>query len=414
MADNYTVYLYPYTLTASSHSDLYTGDVFPHAVLHDPSIPGRFLMQLPLEMAESKSGSFSFTITPDNPLYSDMRQNMDWEVVIFRGSRFVWAGYPVQRETDLYRWTTYTCEGVLGYLNQVYLPSFLYTNVKPSVLIDDVVFRKYNTEVQTAGTAETTAAAAQRSKHRMFARGSIDGFDKSNSRIVRYTEKTLSAMEILQTRLVSYFGGNLYVDMVSDPEKSGVLWELHYKPSDPENTNPYLVAVGKNITEISYNYDTTSFYTALVPATSDGSVLVTASNEEQSLKDGDGNITALRRKNSVIFRNVALVKAYGLNVGLYDKLENDYVDSAEVVGNTLIAAKDLQPPKVTFEGSAKDTTALTGDAPLQIAQYVPFQDSTRMLSCQMRITKLTLQLDDLTQNTLELSGYVDANNPWRF
>ena len=68
MADNYTVYLYPYTLTASSHSDLYTGDVFPHAVLHDPSIPGRFLMQLPLEMAESKSGSFSFTITPDNPL----------------------------------------------------------------------------------------------------------------------------------------------------------------------------------------------------------------------------------------------------------------------------------------------------------------------------------------------------------
>ena len=51
---------------------------------------------------------------------------------------------------------------------------------------------------------------------------------------------------------------------------------------------------------------------------------------------------------------------------------------------------------------------------MQSAQYVPFQDSTRMLSCQMRITKLTLQLDDLTQNTLELSGYVDANNPWRF
>ena len=47
MADIYTVFLYRYTLTASSHSDLYTGDVFPHAVLHDPSIPGRFLMQLP-------------------------------------------------------------------------------------------------------------------------------------------------------------------------------------------------------------------------------------------------------------------------------------------------------------------------------------------------------------------------------
>ena len=58
MADNYTVYLYPYTLTASSHSDLYTGDVFPHAVLHDPSIPGRFLMQLPLEMAEASPAAF--------------------------------------------------------------------------------------------------------------------------------------------------------------------------------------------------------------------------------------------------------------------------------------------------------------------------------------------------------------------
>ena len=130
-----------------------------------------------------------------------------------------------------------------------------------------------------------------------------------------------------------------------------MLWELHYTPSDPENTNPYLVAVGKNITEISNNYDTTSFYTALVPATSDGSVLVTASNEEQSMKDGDGSITALRRKNSVIFRNVALVKAYGLNVGLYDKLENDYVDSAEVIGRTLQAAKDMKPLMVTFEVS---------------------------------------------------------------
>ena len=125
MTSGYLVYFYPYEVVGQSL--LFTGSNYPHALLHSPEMPDRFLLDMQLELASCKSGSFKFGIVSENPLYSELRRSFRWEVLVFfrnrtGAERFLFGGYPVQRETDIYGITTFTCDGVMGYLNQVYLP----------------------------------------------------------------------------------------------------------------------------------------------------------------------------------------------------------------------------------------------------------------------------------------------------
>ena len=187
--------------------------------------------------------------------------------------------------------------------------------------------------------------------------------------------------------------------MAAAPEVTDELWELHYQSPDTSNINPHTLEIGKNVVEVDYQYDTQNFYTALVPTDKDNNILVTANNDVQSVTDGHQTITAVRRKNSVIFRNVKLVKIYGLLVGLY-QTESEIADSASLIGSTLSKAANLKPPKVSFSVHAKDTTMLTGDAPLEIGQYVQFRHPQRVLHALMLISKITMKLEDPTQNEI--------------
>ena len=120
MTSGYLVYFYPYEVVGQSL--LFTGSNYPHALLHSPEMPDRFLLDMQLELASCKSGSFKFGIVSENPLYSELRRSFRWEVLVFfrnrtGAERFLFGGYPVQRETDIYGITTFTCDGVMGYLD---------------------------------------------------------------------------------------------------------------------------------------------------------------------------------------------------------------------------------------------------------------------------------------------------------
>ena len=106
---------------------------------------------------------------------------------------------------------------MLGYLNQIYLPAFSFSGISPSELIRRVVFNWYNTEIMPDSGEDTS-----KSRHKCFANGYIGDFDTDENgkerKITRYTDKSLTAMDILQTRLVDYFGGDLHVKMAAAPE----------------------------------------------------------------------------------------------------------------------------------------------------------------------------------------------------
>ena len=63
---------------------------------------------------------------------------------------------------------------------------------------------------------------------------------------------------------------------------------------------------------------------------------------------------------------------------------------------------------MTFAGKAKDLALITGDAPLEIGQYVWFRRGA--LRLLLRVSKLTVSLSDPSQNEIELSGYIQGDD----
>lgn len=411
MTSGYLVYFYPYEVVGQSL--LFTGSNYPHALLHSPEMPDRFLLDMQLELASCKSGSFKFGIVSENPLYSELRRSFRWEVLVFfrnrtGAERFLFGGYPVQRETDIYGITTFTCDGVMGYLNQVYLPAFRSVSVPIGTFYSQVVLQ-YNREMRDiSGTIRSRA----QKRHRTFHITYSTAWDTEHpDGITRDTAKSLTAMDVLQTRLVDYFGGELSVQKMSDAiierAKDPILWVLNYRQYDTGNVAGQTIEVGKNVTELSFAYDTTTFYTALVPVNTEGDALCTGDNGEM-VYPSTGSVQVRRRANSVVFRNESLVEQYGLIVGPLDKFSDTGTEQASVIGTTMLAAAALQPPKVTFAGKAKDLALITGDAPLEIGQYVWFRRGA--LRLLLRVSKLTVSLSDPSQNEIELSGYIPGDD----
>lgn len=423
MASTFTVLLYPYVVVMQGQ--LYTGDKFPHAVLHDPRREDRFILEPSLEIGLNKAGSMTFTVTEKNPFYQQMCLDLQWEVVVLRDSTFVWAGFPVIMERDLYGNATFTCEGVLSYLNLVHIPPFRFESVRPSTLFYDVVFRKYMSEIKP-DSGESGKLINSRYRHRNFAGGSYNGFDVSETRyetkledgethwytkteerkITRYSKKTLSAMDVLQTRLVDYFGGNLYVGMNSDPESSGALWNINYTPDDEENRCSQTIEEGKNILELNFTKDETDFCTAVVPTNESGDSCFDASNSgSMSISDGKGNVLAVRRPYSNVFRNVSLVKKYGVITDTCDTTEGAVTE--QIIGETLVKAASLRAPHVTYDVKAIDLSLVEGGSDwMKPGKYVHVISRKRGLDSWLLVDRLSLRLDDPTNNMIELGGTI--------
>ena len=78
----------------------------------------RFLVSPTLTRTINKSGSFSFSITPDNPGYQMIKERKT-EIYIYKNDEIFWTGCVLSCPKNMYGLKSVTCEGILGYLNDV-------------------------------------------------------------------------------------------------------------------------------------------------------------------------------------------------------------------------------------------------------------------------------------------------------
>lgn len=76
----------------------------------------RFLVSPTLTRTINKSGSFTFSITPDNPGYHMIKERKT-EIYIYKKDKILWTGCVLSCPKNMYGLKSVTCEGVLGYLN---------------------------------------------------------------------------------------------------------------------------------------------------------------------------------------------------------------------------------------------------------------------------------------------------------
>ena len=114
----------PEKSVASQRNPFCRDGIIPRLPLFDPK-NGYFLKDAVLKTSATKAGKFTFTIPVDDErvlqvlqcwvtVVSDNVRRHDEDTV---GENVIWVGRPTQVERDLYGNRTYTCEGVLGMLN---------------------------------------------------------------------------------------------------------------------------------------------------------------------------------------------------------------------------------------------------------------------------------------------------------
>lgn len=215
-----------------------------------------------LKMKENKAGSFIFSILKTHPI-ANMITTYKCTILVYRDDKFLWAGRPIVKETDILGNITFTCSGVLDFLNDSVLPPQKRPGVKPYTVLIYLVelFEQWNnlmlSEIQDLRTNENGEYTAGSDPvdydfhtykmmrncdrwSRTFQIKNILGAGEyieyykdydytrdadgklipsetmEDQSLSRRTGKWLSPMELIQKDLIEYYGGFLTVEPIHD------------------------------------------------------------------------------------------------------------------------------------------------------------------------------------------------------
>ncbi len=409
----YTIRYYPAAAADALSKEQYRdiGTNFPYAMLHDVTTLNNVVAEPNLQMEVSRSGQLTFTIYPQHPLYNDVKSSFLWQAAVFAGSSCIWGGHPIQKTCDMYGGVTVTCEGIMGFLSDVYMPPFSKKDILPSSLLRYFISR-YNTENE----AVTDNALEQAiSRMRRIEPYDVTDFDWNSTgeerHITRYTDKALPVMDALQTRLIDYYGGCLQIGMSTSKE---YLWWLSWNKfdkTDPAQQCRQTAEIGVNLEELSYEEDWTDFATALVPVDENGNCIVSPLSDDATLRVvPDGTPAAFEdyycsgiKAGSVLFYNKYLRRNYGLIAKEYADFTGDEWQE-QVVGRMLLEAMRLKMPTRIIEAKVIDMSMIESMAErFQVGKFIHVISDAHHINEWMLIQKLEISLDNPAENTVTLT-----------
>lgn len=393
-------------------------------LLHDPRSRNHHILSPKLSMKLSKSGTFTFTVPSTNNNADKITEN-HCTIMVYQDEKFLWAGRPLLMDTDFYNNKTYTCEGVLGLLLDVIIPPFSVIKVTPSGIIQFIV-SEYATTIN--GTSLPTLKNVNANipiydsyaKHywRTFTAPKNSDFDfitsydadgyvtgVTENTITRYSEKPISAAEVLQTELIEHFGGHIDV---TESENTIAKWQILYIDST-KNIASQKICFGENLTGLSKSVDMTEFYTALMPVDRDGNTLLSPSGENMLLRrraDGTVEKMAVKPNGYQFICNVELVRKYGLIIQTYEvDSDSETIDHTEAFGRTAAVVVDLQPPTETIAVNAVDLHLTDSEIEsFRVGQSVYVESGPHRIGSVMVLSELTIPLDNPMGCKITLNG----------
>lgn len=382
-------------------------------LLHDARSEEYHILEPDLKMQKTGAGSFTFQIPSTHPDYAEIvRLGIMWDVAVYKNDEFLWGGHPLTLETDLYGNCSVTCEGVLGYLSDIYLEPFHF-NIYPSEMFKWFV-NIYRDKIRSLIDSQDFNPVCL---HRTF-QPDTTGFNENKS-CIRYTGKHLTAMEAIQTKLIDYFGGWLEVteskELNSGVDGSGT-WKIIYHAENP-NQDPIgqKLEIGVNILSLTQTLDYTDFATAIVPVDGNGNAIYTSEfySYDKDFYYYNGHIK--KPKNTALFINIDLAKTYGIVTKKYTEDAFAFDDWMSNYGNDEMTffnhlgeqVFNLSAPAAMIEVQAIDLSILDdAESPITIGCKVPVILQKNAEPVILTVNEIQLRLDDPTQNTITLGGTV--------
>lgn len=340
-------------------------------ILYDPRMEELTILSPSLSLELNKTGSFSFSIYPDHPYYSQIEQ-LKSIIQVKKDGSTLFRGRVITDKTGWYNQRDITCEGELAFLLDSRVRPFAFTG-GPAELFAELL-SQHN-------------AVMENEPEKQFKAGIVTVTDP-NDYINRSNTTYETTWDVLNTRLLDTLGGYLRVRHESDGVYLDYLAEL-----DEMTTQP--VEFGENLLSYAKSLSADEIITALIPL---GAKLT---NEEGQQTDERLTIADVNGGVDYVYDQDA-VDQYGLIFG------TETWDDVTEAGNLLVKAQarllELVKLTASIDLSAVDLSQMDASYDdFRLGQYVFVTSKPHGLEREKYlITKLSLKLLEPAQNTLTL------------
>lgn len=338
-------------------------------LIYDSRYQDRLITRGEFDLEVNHSGSFTFVMYPDHPLYNVLTE-LRSVVTAYRDNDLVYRGRIIRRPDGFDLDRTFICEGELSFLVDSTVRPYSFTGT-PEQLFTQLI-EEYNSQV---------------AEDRQFKVGLVTVTDPNNY-IARANSNYPNTLDELMDKLVDPLGG--YIVFTTGESGDRVINWLRYYPSRPVQS----IDFGENLLDYSNVRSAEQIATALIPL---GAKLPATGEIEPRL-----TIETVNDGKDYIYDEDA-VRRYGW---IYTtRVWDDVTVPENLLTKGRAALAEMVMPTESIELSALDMSALNADiSAFRLGDIVPVRSDPHNLNSAYLLSKQTIDVLRPETNSITL-GY---------
>ncbi len=343
------------------------------APIYDPRHEDLVLIDPKLTLELNTAGSFTCKIPPGHPQY-DKPQEITSRITVYQDDTILFQGRITSVSLDFYNRKTITCEGELAYLNDT---------IQRPAEYHDMTVRRYLEKIIELHNAQVDES-------RQFTVGIVT-VTNSTDNVYRYTNWETSMQTIKEDLVddlggyvrVRYENGKRYIDYITD---YGVI-------------SKQVIAFGENLLDFTRNVDLTDIATVCIP--------LGARQSESPIKALEARLTISSiNDNKDYVESADAVKRYGRIVKTVTWDDVTTPERLKTHGEKWL--EDEQFDAMTLECKAIDLHYVdSSQEALHLGDSVRIVSKPHGLDKYFPVTKLTISLNQLQNNTITFNGQIE-------
>ena len=329
-------------------------------ILYDLRIEDKKIVNPVLNLELNTSGSLTFSIPPTNNTSINLLNGV---IKVFDDDIKIYEGRVLDYTKDFYNNKQMTCEGILAYFLDSVVRPYEYHDMSVSDYLNTLI-NNHNSQVEN---------------EKKFTLGNVTVIDNNDS-LYRKNEGYTNTLNEINEKLIKRLGGYLVIREENEVRYLDYLSEIN-------NTNSQVIRFGENLLDISQYLNAETIRTVIIPIGKDGLTISDVNNGKDYLESSTG------------------ISLYGK---IWDIVKFDDVTIASNLKSKGQAYLDgIVESSLTLELNAIDLNLINVDV-----EKIKLGDTLRVLSKPhgldkyMQVTKMTINLEDPSQNSITLGKTV--------
>ena len=415
--------------------------------LHDPRVSEYILSDLSLECSENTCGYCDFTIYPEHPMYSKLKErDADNPIEVYDSDVLLFSGFIYELGTEFYRDGKVKCKGELDYLSE--------SIIRPYSTLENGYGKQPPTSVDGYFEWLINEHNSQVKSNKQFTVGINQGASlDTNNYIYRESTKYPTTWKEISEKLLDDLGGFIrvrhenntrYIDYLSEWSDTntqvldfGVNLTDYTQTDDSDNIVTFIVPLGARMSETSYPYNNGYYKTADTVMSANKDYYTRSENGYTKVSDDviafepgvtyyeyfelfdESNLsltvvgledkeydTGYKKSGDIVYCETAVQK-YGWIGGTYEN--TDITTKEQLISKSIIALKEQISPKRTIEIKAVDMHLINPDMnPIRIGEYVRVRSKPHNLDSYFLCTSIDLDLNNPENSKYTLGTTFDT------